>query len=82
MYRKTVSSRWCMRFCARSSTGVRRRSIYLKGLDERATYRVRTIDNKLLNKAASFSGSYLMHHGIDLRTAGDYDSTSIAFERE
>ena len=57
-------------------------TIYLKGLDENATYRVRSIDDKLSNKAQSFGGAYLMHHGLDLRLTGDYDSTSIAFEHE
>jgi alpha-galactosidase len=56
--------------------------VYLQGLDERAIYRVRTIDDKLMSKAQTLSGSYLMNHGIELRLTGDYDSTSIAFERE
>jgi alpha-galactosidase len=56
--------------------------VYLKGLDERAIYRVRTMDDKLMNKAQTLSGAYLMNHGIELRLTGDYDSTSIGFERE
>jgi alpha-galactosidase len=56
--------------------------VYLKGLDPAATYRVRAIDEKLVGKPTRLSGSYLMNHGLDLRLVGDYDSTSIAFERE
>jgi alpha-galactosidase len=56
--------------------------VYLQGLDERAIYRVRTIDDKLMSKAQTLSGSYLMNHGIELRLTGDYDSTSVAFERD
>ena len=56
--------------------------VYLQGLDERGIYRVQTIDDKLMNKAQTLSGAYLMNHGIELRLTGDYDSTSIGFERE
>ena len=57
-------------------------TIHLKGLDPQATYRVRTIDDKLAPKVDRFSGAYLMYHGLNFKLTGDYDSTSIALERE
>ena len=56
--------------------------IYLKGLDPAAVYRLRRIDDKLPGTQERFSGAYLMNYGLQLRLGGDYDSTSIAFERE
>ncbi len=56
--------------------------IYLKGLDANAVYRVRRIDDKLPGNAERLSGAFLMNHGLQLQLKGDYDSTSIAFERE
>ena len=55
--------------------------IYLRGLDERALYRVKPIDGKLEDKAETRSGSYLMHHGLSFKLTGDYDSTSVSFEK-
>ncbi|MBV8818018.1 MAG: alpha-galactosidase, partial [Acidobacteriaceae bacterium] len=57
-------------------------TVYLRGLDANAVYRVRTIDDKMGRKVESLSGAYLMNRGLDLRLVGDYDSTSIAFERQ
>lgn len=57
-------------------------TLYLKGLDPKATYRVRRIDDKLTERGDRLSGSYLMSHGLNFRLTGDYDSTSIALERE
>ena len=56
-------------------------TIYLKGLDENALYRVRTIDKKLVETQATLSGSYLMGHGLNFRLTGDFDSTSLALEK-
>ncbi len=53
----------------------------LQGLAEDAMYSVTTIDDKLGDRKQQASGAYLMHHGIDLRLGGDYDSTAIVFER-
>ena len=55
--------------------------VRLSGLDERAVYRVKTTDNKLLDRLETASGAYLMSHGLNLRLGGDYDSTAIVFER-
>ena len=56
-------------------------TIYLRGLDENALYRIRTIDDKLVEKQESVSGSFLMHHGLNLNLRGDYDSTLIVLEK-
>ncbi len=56
--------------------------IYWKGLDPKAVYRVRAVDDKLVPRVERLSGAYLMNHGIDVRLTGDYDSTAIALERE
>ncbi|HUU13560.1 MAG TPA: alpha-galactosidase [Terriglobia bacterium] len=56
-------------------------TIHLRGLDERALYRVKTIDDKLADNLQTVSGSYLLHHGLNLRLGGDFDSTVVVFER-
>lgn len=66
-------------------------TIYLRGLEEDALYRVNTIDNKLIkpdehgrvarDAAETLSGSYLMHRGLDFALTGDFDSTSVTLER-
>jgi alpha-galactosidase len=56
-------------------------TIYLRGLDERALYRLNTIDDKLVEKQRVLSGSYLMNHGLDFNLVGDFDSTSVLLER-
>ena len=53
----------------------------LRGLDPTAVYSVKRIDNKLADPNSSYSGSYLMNHGIELKLTGDYDSSSVTFER-
>jgi hypothetical protein len=53
----------------------------LRGLDERAAYRVKPIDDKLLEKQERLSGSYLMNHGLDFKFVGDFDSTSVLLEK-
>jgi len=57
-------------------------TIYLRGMDEKATYKVRTMDKKLIDGVDAVSGSYLMHHGLNLRLTGDFDSTMLIFERQ
>jgi alpha-galactosidase len=56
-------------------------AIRLEGLDPKASYRIRKIDNKLLDPNATYTGSYLMNHGVRLRLTGDYDSTSVEFDK-
>jgi alpha-galactosidase len=55
-------------------------TVRLRGLDPERIYRVKTIDNKLINPRQTYSGSYLMNHGIDLHLTGDYDSTVVEFD--
>ncbi len=57
-------------------------TIYLRGLDEKAVYRVKTIDNKLVEKQKELSGSYLQNEGLNFELTGDFDSTMIILERE
>jgi alpha-galactosidase len=54
-------------------------TIYLRGLDPAALYRIKTIDDKLAEKQEVVSGSFLMNHGLHLNLRGDYDSTSLVF---
>jgi len=56
-------------------------AVKLSGLDGKAVYSVKTIDNKLIGGLGTVSGAYLMDRGIDLRLGGDFDSTCIVFER-
>ena len=56
-------------------------TIYLRGLDDRALYRLNIIDDKLVEKQRVLSGSYLMNHGLDFNLVGDFDSTSVLLER-
>lgn len=65
--------------------------IRLRGLDENALYRVKTIDNKLIESdqhgrmttgaVETASGSYLMHQGLNFALRGDFDSTSVILEK-
>jgi alpha-galactosidase len=56
-------------------------TVRLSGLDEKAVYRVKTIDDKLIGGLAAVSGAYLMNRGLDLRLTGDFDSTAVVLER-
>jgi alpha-galactosidase len=55
--------------------------IYLRGLDERALYRLQPIDDKLVEKQRVLSGSYLMNHGLNFNLVGDFDSTSVLIKK-
>jgi alpha-galactosidase len=57
-------------------------TLFLRGLDENAMYKVDAIDPKQLTATETVSGAYLMHHGIDLKLVGDYDSTSVILEKQ
>jgi len=56
-------------------------AIRLRGLDERAVYRVESIDGKLLEKQQEISGAYLMSRGLSVNLRGDFDSTAVILER-
>jgi alpha-galactosidase len=55
--------------------------VYLRGLEEKAVYRLQRIDDKVAGKADTLSGSYLMNYGLSLLLTGDYDSTMLILER-
>ena len=56
-------------------------TIYLRGLEPDALYRLQPIDDKLKEKQRVLSGSYLMNHGLDFDLGGDFDSTSVLLDR-
>jgi alpha-galactosidase len=53
-------------------------AIRLAGLDPKATYRLQVVGQQ--NKE-DVSGAWLMQHGVNVRLAGDYDSTAVLLER-
>ncbi len=56
-------------------------AILLHGLDEKAVYRLESVDGKLIDRQGPLSGAYLMHNGVHLNLRGDFDSTAVVFER-
>jgi alpha-galactosidase len=56
-------------------------AIRLRGLDEKALYRVEATDGKLQERQPELSGAYLMRVGLNLNLRGDYDAAAIVLER-
>jgi len=56
-------------------------AIRFRGLEEKALYRVKTVDDKPIEKQDTLSGAYLMNRGLHFQLTGDFDSTSVALER-
>lgn len=56
-------------------------TLYLRGLDPNARYRITALDSDKAKLPAEASGSYLMNFGVELGLRGDYDSTSVLLER-
>ncbi len=56
-------------------------TIFLRGLEERAIYRLRSNDGKLVEKQPELSGMYLMSRGLNLNLRGDFDSTAVVLDR-
>ena len=54
-------------------------ALRLKGLEADARYKLQPMDSSV--EAGTFTGSYLMHHGVAPTLRGDYDSTSFVLER-
>lgn len=55
---------------------------YLRGLDEKATYRVKPLHpDRLAGKQTELSGAYLMWNGLSVNLRGDYSGTAIVLER-
>src|ERR1019366_5284531 len=57
-------------------------TIRLRGLDERAVYKLESVDNKLVERQPQFSGAYLMRAGLNVNLRGDFDGTAIILERQ
>lgn len=55
--------------------------VNLRGLEEKALYRVKPLDEKLVEKQTVLSGAYLMEKGLNVRLKGDYDATAVVLER-
>lgn len=56
-------------------------AIRLRGLDEKALYRVDATDAKLTGAQQQLSGAYLMRVGLNVNLRADYDATAIVLER-
>jgi alpha-galactosidase len=56
-------------------------TVYLRGLDLDADYRVRTIDKKLDDPQPILSGAALMNRGLNFRLRGDFDSSAVVLEK-
>ena len=57
-------------------------TIRLRGLDERALYKIESIDNKLVERQPELSGAYLMHVGLNVNLRGDFDATAVVLDRQ
>jgi alpha-galactosidase len=57
-------------------------AIYLRGLDERAMYKVEAVDGKIQEQQPQLSGAYLMRAGLNVNLRGDYDSTAVVLDRK
>lgn len=57
--------------------------LFLKGLNADATYRVVSVSGSLMKGTPLIaSGSYWMHHGVDVELRGDFQAAAFRFERE
>ena len=56
-------------------------AIRLRGLDERAVYKLESVDGKLAETQPQLSGAYLMRAGLNVNLRGDFDSTAVVVER-
>jgi alpha-galactosidase len=56
-------------------------TIRLRGLDEKATYKVEATDSKLVERQPQYSGAYLMNVGLNVNLRADYDATAIVVEK-
>jgi alpha-galactosidase len=58
-------------------------TVYLRGLDEKATYRLKPLDSRRVveSQQSELSGAYLMDHGLNVQLTGDYSGTAIVLER-
>jgi hypothetical protein len=53
----------------------------LRGLDERAIYKIEVVNGRLADPQTQLSGAYLMRAGLNLTLRGDYDAAAVILER-
>jgi len=53
----------------------------LRGLDERAIYKIEVVNGSLADSQTQLSGAYLMRAGLNLILRGDYDAAAVILER-
>jgi alpha-galactosidase len=56
-------------------------AILLRGLDERAIYKIEVVNGRLADSQTQLSGAYLMRAGLNLTLRGDYDAAAVILER-
>jgi alpha-galactosidase len=56
-------------------------TVCLRGLEEKAQYRVTAVNKKLMGGDRTYSGAYLMNQGLDFDLKADYDATAVTLER-
>jgi alpha-galactosidase len=57
-------------------------TIRLRGLDEKAVYRIAPLDpKKLVETRQTLSGATLMERGLDFRLTGDYSAAGVVLDR-
>ncbi|MGA3099153.1 MAG: alpha-galactosidase [Bryobacteraceae bacterium] len=56
-------------------------AILLRGLDERAIYKIDVVNGRLADSQTQLSGAYLMRAGLNLTLRGDYDAAAVILER-
>jgi alpha-galactosidase len=57
-------------------------TIHLRGLEEKAMYKVESVNGKLVERQGTLSGAFLMGRGINVNLRGDFDSTAVILERQ
>ena len=55
--------------------------VVMRGLEEKAVYRVTAVNGKLIDSQPSLSGAYLMQNGLRFNLRGDYDASAVVLER-
>ncbi len=56
-------------------------AIHMRGLDERALYRVQVAEGRLSEDLDTVSGAWLMNHGVTPLLRGDYSAAAVVLEK-
>ncbi len=57
--------------------------VYMRGLDENATYALRPLAGKVAsNTPTAATGAYWMHRGVDLELRGDFQAMGVILQRK